>query len=106
MIKEKLSKLINKRDGFQDDIDFTSNPVILDMIELMSSNVDDTIHFLDKDCTGEQFVYLSEIFDEIAEKTQSHSLIAALRRCAKKYPKETEDYNIIYFIDSAEDYIV
>lgn len=106
MIKEKLAELIDKRDGLQDDIDFTSNPVIIDIIELISSNVNDTVHFLDNDCTGKQFIYLSEIFDEIAEKTQSRSLIAALRRCAEKYPQETKEYNIIYFIDSAEDYII
>ena len=48
---------------------------------------------------------MSEIFDEIAERTKSREFIEALRRTAQKYPKAAKDYNIDYFIDSAEEYI-
>ena len=32
---------------------------------------EETITFLDKECSEEQFIWMSEIFDEIAERTKS-----------------------------------
>ena len=83
----------------------SANLVIMKMIKLMTEDMTKTIDFLDHECTGDQFAWLSEIFEEIAEASQSHEFIAALRRAAKRYPEETKQFNIISFIDDAETYI-
>ena len=49
-------------------------------------------------------IWLSEVFDEIAQRTGSKALIDALMRVSKKYPEATEKYNINYFINSAAEY--
>ena len=74
-----------------------------EMIALFSKDIERAILFIKTECTGDEFVWLSEIFEEIAEKTQSKDFINCLYETAKKFPKETEQYNIISFIDDAAD---
>ena len=105
LIGEKYSALIAQREKIDGDIDYDSNPVIKEMIDLLAEDVNATISFLDNECSESQFIWMSEIFDEIAEKTKSKDFIEALRRVAKKNPEAVEKYNLEYFIDSAEEYI-
>jgi len=104
-IGEKYKALINERDKIEGDIDYDNNPIIKEMVDLLTNDVEETISFLDKECSEEQFIWMSEIFDEIAEQTKSKEFINALRRAALKYPEASTEYNIQYFIDSAEEYI-
>lgn len=97
--------LIQKRKAIEGDVDYDNNPVIKDMIDLMTKNVHQVVDFITNDCSEEQFIWLSEILDEIIEKTKSPEIIDALRRTSKKYPQATRKYNINYFIDSAADYL-
>ena len=103
-IFKKYEELISQRKKMEGDIDYERDSVILETIELMTKDVEETIAFLDKDCTEEQFIWLSEVFDEIAQRTGSKALIDALMRVSKKYPEATEKYNINYFINSAAEY--
>ena len=103
-IFKDYNDLVAQRIKIEGDIDYEKDPVILGTIELMTKNIEETIAFLDNDCTEEQFIWLSEVFDEIAQRTGSKSFIDALVRVSKKYPKATEKYNIDYFINSAAGY--
>lgn len=103
-ISKKFSILIEKR-KMLDHIDYDNEPVILEMVKLFSENINDTIKFLKTECSAEQFVWLSEIFDEIVEATHSKEFIDTLYEVAKKYPKETEEYNIQYFIDTLKEFL-
>ncbi len=105
LIGEKYAALIAEREKIDGDIDYDSNPVIKEMIDLLAKDVDATVSFLDNECSETQFIWMSEIFDEIAEQTRSKDFIEALHRVAKKYPEAVEKYNLEYFIDSAKEYI-
>ena len=60
-------------------------------IELSTKDVAATIMFLQNDCDDEELYFLSEIFEEIVEQTQSKELVSVLRsRLAKVTP---ENYN-------------
>lgn len=76
-----------------------------EMVTLFSNDIEKTILFIKTECTGDEFVWLSEIFEEIAEKTQNRNFINCLYETAKKFPRETEQYNIISFIDDASELI-
>jgi hypothetical protein len=104
-IGEEFSTLILRRKSIEGDIDYENDQIIQDVIQLMTRDITATINFLDNDCTEEQFVWFSEIFDEVAEKSKSSEFIAALRRTAERYPEAVEKYNIRYFIDSAAEYV-
>lgn len=104
-LKEEYEKLLSQRIALEGEIDYDTNPIIKQMIALMTNNINETIHFIDTECSGEQLVWLSEIFDEIAQTSKSNEFIDALRRAAQRYPKETEKYNLTYFINSASEYL-
>lgn len=60
-------------------------------IKLFTTDVNATIMFLQNDCDDEELYFLSEIFEEIVEQTQSKELVSVLRsRLAKVTP---ENYN-------------
>lgn len=48
-------------------------------IEFYTANISDTIEFFRSECNDEEFYWLSEIFEEIAEKSQSKELIQVLK---------------------------
>jgi hypothetical protein len=104
-ISEELNSLILQRKSIEGDVDYENNQVIQDEIQLMIKDINATVSFLENDCTEEQFIWLSEVFDEIAERSKSSEFIAAIRRAAKRFPQAVATYNINYFIDSAAEYI-
>lgn len=103
---DEYEKIIQQRKNLDGDISYEDNPLIPETVKLMTADIQKTIEFLDRDCTEEQFVWLSEVFDEIAEKTKSGDFIKALRRTAERFPEVTKKYNIEYFIDSASEYVM
>lgn len=104
-ISKEFSALILRRKCIEGDIDYENDQIIQDAILLMTKDIAATIDFLDNGCTEEQFVWFSEIFDEVAAKSKSSEFIAALRRAAERFPEAVEKYNIRYFIDSAAEYV-
>ena len=103
-IKDEYQKLIEERKKIVEIVDW-NEPVIKKMIALFTKDINETIKFVLEDCSEDQFSWLSEIFDQIVQKTKSKEFIEALRKIALKYPEETEDYNIIFFIDFAESFL-
>ncbi len=105
-IKDEYPKILAQRwkeYGLDDTPDYyEKSPTIKAEIKLFTRNVQETIDFLDNDCIGEQLIWLSEVFDEISSKLQSWDFIDALYRCAKRHPKESEEYYIYDSISFAE----
>ena len=57
-------------------------------IEMYVKDLSATIMFFQNDCDDEELYFLSEIFEEIVEQTQSKELVSALRsRLAKVTPE-------------------
>ena len=101
MIKDRIQAIIEERESIE-EWNYGIEQCHKKLIDLFIEDIDKSIEFLDNDCTANQFSWLSEVFDEIAEATQSHSFIDALKRLAVKYPEETKEYNILSFIETAE----
>ena len=91
-----------KEDGIDDAPDYYDNsPTIKAEINLLSRNLQETIDFLNNDCSAEQLIWLSEVFEEISAKLQSWDFIDALHRCADRYTEECKVYNIRECIEYA-----
>lgn len=103
-ISKDFTELIEKRKEYKGDVDYENNPVIKAMVQLFTQNIEETIEFLNEDCSAEQLIWLSEIMDEIAAKTKSRAFIEACYRLAERYPSAAQKYNIKFFIDSAAEY--
>lgn len=105
-IKDEYPEIIKRRikdDGLDDTPDYwETSPTISAEIELFSRNLQETIHFLDNDCTAEQMIWMSEIFEEISRKLQSWDFIDALHRVAEKYSEYSKKYHLSDTIAIAE----
>lgn len=75
------------------------------MLAIISESLDDTVNFIENDCTPNEFSWLSEIYNKIIDIFPSQKIITTLRKTASKYPDEVEKYNLNYCIDEAEGYL-
>lgn len=71
-------------------------------IEILGEDVDATISFLQNECTAEEFSWISEIIDNLAERTRSRELVQAYKNLTDKFPEECKESNILEFIKFAE----
>ncbi len=97
----EFREIIKKRESIHDEWYTEIEKCWKEMADLFSKDIYETVQFIEE-CTADEFIWLSEIFDEIARKTHSKHFVAALRSTAEKYPIETQQYNILEFIESAE----
>lgn len=91
---KKFKELIKIREDTPDEWDYGCQKVNNEMVNLISNNITDSINYVLEQCTASEFSWLSEIFEEIVEKTLSQEFINALYITAKKYPIETKKYHI------------
>jgi hypothetical protein len=71
-------------------------------IDILAEDINSTINFLKNDCTAKEFVWISEIIEDLAEKTKSHALIACYKSLVVKFPEECQNYCIEESIKNAE----
>lgn len=102
---EIFKKYIELRENIFDENDFQYNLYKDAFTNYLSSKIDSAISYIKDSCTASEFSWLSEIFDDVAEKTHSLDFINALEGIAKKYPEETAEYNLLESIASAKDLI-
>lgn len=100
MIKENISDIIKVRiriaDETQDNWDYGIEQCWKKYIDILSANIEKSIYFFLHDCTDEEFYWLSEVFEEIADKTQSKKLVSAWRsRLAAVTPENYCQENFI-----------
>ena len=106
-LKDGYVKIINLREEedrkhLSELPDYWENSLAINAeIELFAKDLQETIGFLDNDCTADQLSWMSEVFEEISAKLQSWDFIDALNRCADKYPEECKIYNIRECIEYA-----
>lgn len=72
------------------------------LVDIITQDFSSSINYLKNECTADEFSWLSEVFNEIVEKEPSMEFINALKHLEKKYPEETETYNLHSFIEEAE----
>lgn len=102
MITEEIRKALSKRIATDDEWAYGVDQCCKEEIDILSRNIEDTIAFLESDCTADEFSWLSEVFDGVAEKTQSRVFVDCLHRVAKKYPNKCKEYHIDRVIEYAE----
>lgn len=102
MITDEIRASITKRAATDDEWDYGVKQCWEEEIEILSRNIDDTIAFLENDCTADEFSWLSEVFDDVAEKTQSRAFVDCLYKVSKKFPDECTEYHIDRVLEFAE----
>lgn len=57
-------------------------------IEIFTENISETIDFILNSCSDEELFWISEVFEDIAEQTQSKEFIKTLRTRLEKVTRE------------------
>lgn len=71
-------------------------------ISLFSSNLEETIGFIENEISADQLSWFCEILESLIEKTKSERIISAVENAAKKYPEEDKKFNLQRTIKSAK----
>lgn len=71
-------------------------------VEILAADIESTITFLENDCTADEFVWISEIIDDLIAKTQSRALLECYKSLMAKFHEECKTYNIAGSIECAE----
>lgn len=98
---DEFRRIIKTRASIDDEWYTEIEKCWKEMTDLFSADIRKTIQFL-AICTADDFVWMSEIVEDIAKRTHSKDFVDALRKTADKYPEETKQYNVVDFIESAE----
>ena len=103
---DKFREVIQERDRISkechDEWSFGIEQCWKREIEILSEDISTTIAFLKNDCTADEFSWISEIIDDLAERTQSRELIDVYKSLMNKFPEECKTYNISGSIQFAE----
>lgn len=105
MIKDEFEKIVAELES-TDMNNSDAVDVLWDKeIKLFTEDINATIEFVKNDCTANQFSWMSEVWDDIVEKTKSKEFVDCIKATAKKFPEECSKFNIQGAIESAEGYL-
>lgn len=61
------------------------------LIAILTKNINESIRFLEHECSPDDIYWVSEVFDDIARKTQSKDFIAVIHRIYDKMPEDVKE---------------
>ena len=70
-------------------------------IEVLTSDLDTAICFIQRECTDEELFWMSEIFDDMIQKTRSAELLTSLGKRVEDVQDEKQRAEIINCIEEA-----
>ena len=72
--------------------------------DFMANNIDKTVDFIKTECSADEFYLISEIFEDITQKTRSKDFVKCIEKISRKYSAECEKYNVFSIIQDCKDY--
>lgn len=92
----KLKQILSRRISLDPNDDYAIYDCWTQEINILSKNIQETVAFLENECTDEEFYWLSEIFEDIAYNTQSTEFI----NCIKNRLNRISDKSLIESIQT------
>lgn len=74
-------------------------------IKQFTINLEESIRFIEEECTDEELYYLGEIFEDIMDKSRSVEFLNCLRRRAQRVENAEWKADILEDIRTAAEYI-
>ena len=91
MIIEALRDILKVRLNLHANDDYATEECWKKETTILSEDVNATISFFERECTDEEFYWLSEVFSIVSEKMQSKELVQAMRARLARVRRETYD---------------
>ena len=103
---EKFREIIKERIRISvecnDEWDYGIESCWKQEIEILTEDIQSSIIFLQNECTADEYSWISEVIEDIAEKTNNRDFILCYKSLMSKYPEECSKYNIAGSIEYAE----
>ena len=87
----------------QDEWDYGIEQCWKKETEILTRDITQTINFIEYECDDETFCWVSEVFEEVAEITQSKEFVVAIKRRAEKVVDMEERRSVQVDVRYAED---
>lgn len=88
---QKFREVINKRAATSDEYEFGVEQCWEEEIELLAEDIASSIEFLKNDCTADEFSWISEVLDDIAERTGSEEFVKCYKSLMLKFLKNVKN---------------
>lgn len=85
-IEIRMKDILNHRENLHFNDAYGIQKSWNQIIEVLTENEKKTIRYLEN-CNKKDLYWISEVFEDIAEKLQSKKLISCLRELDKKFPE-------------------
>ncbi len=93
--KNEFNKVLAERkriaEETMDNWDYGIEECHKKILSMISNNLEEGIRFLENECSPDDIYWVSEVFDDIARKTQSKDFIAAIHRIYNKMPEDVKE---------------
>lgn len=90
VIKERTRISVETLDEWDDGIEKCRE----EMIQNLCENIESSATFIETECSADELSWISEIWDDVASKTQSIKFIRSLESAIKKFPEEDQKYHL------------
>ena len=74
-------------------------------IKQFTANIQESIQFIENECSDEEFYWLAEVFDDIMEKTRSVDFLNCIRRRVQMVKDDGRKAELLEDIKTAEEYV-
>lgn len=101
-VKIKLCKFLALRKKMHPENDWQQDDFWNKFSDFYADNMKVANDWVRNDCSADDFSWLSEVFEDIAEKSQSKDFINCIEETSKKFPEECEKYSIMFSIECAK----
>ncbi|MDX5066787.1 hypothetical protein SD927_00045 [Lactobacillus iners] len=102
---QKFKEVIRRRKETHDEYDYGVEMCNKEEIQILAEDIPSTIEYLKNDCTADEFVWISEIIDDLAEKTRNRELMECYKSLMGKFPEESKRYHVDFCIECADDFL-
>ena len=102
MLKDEVKSIIEKRKSYDPEDYINIEKSWNELTDKLCENLDESIKYLSNECQYEEFSWISEVFDDVVDKTQSKEFITCLDKVYDKY-KDMDKDHIDLSIEAAKD---
>ena len=94
MIDETIKDILSRREKTHPEDSYRIEKLWEEEIAALSQNIEETIDFFKSRCSANEFIWLSEVFEEVAEKTQSIEFVNCLYDVAKNIQQKQKNITL------------
>ena len=96
-----IRNIINVREATDNEWQEAIDKCWLALTDALTEDIKVTRKFLLEDCTANEASWISEVYDDVIERTQSHEYVELFRKSIERFPEETKKYHLAENLDLA-----